>query len=865
MSRKGGAGVRVLTFNGDGRQRATTWASYKDVVRLPGDYTVCLRFNIWVFRLLTAVLYLLPTTDPDEDPISFEVYFEKIRTKYGGYGRFYPLPANLATNKWYHYCQVRDVTGGEGRAYLDGSLLVRESVSFLPDPHLRNVIMGQDEFKTPYSLSGKVSQVNAWSRILSDDEIARVARCEDNLEGDVIAWSREWLLYEVDEEEIPLQKLCGSMVGGMVMVPLPLLKFPDAVGLCRGLGGTIAVPGDRSQLIQELQHFEGVEGCDRQWAGVTDVAQEGVWSNPFTGAAHNTSEIFFRAHNPDGDKYQNCLRLHIKGLEDTSCEKHSCSACHTQSGTTWTLRGICEEEERMYYFDLIPNPLAFRGYGEYEVAAVEGEGWVWHNTITNVTMAVLRSEHNDEFPVGRLTWEAKEEVCQDPPGDRILTLSSCTKDEFTCTDGFCIPFQKRCDLKFDCEDKTDESFCDIINFPTDYRSKLPPRPGSDLALPLSINVSMDTINIDTTTMLLSVSYNLRISWHDNRLTYNNLKKLTRLNTISQDQVDLLWRPTIGFINTDDIQHTEVDADSVTTIVQDHDHYRLDFSNPYEVRIFRGDTNPISTTRKYSTVFTCFFDLVLYPFDIQNCYIHLQIITASSEYLIYNATDSFVEYLGPRLLVEYAIGVIDLHINNQSQYSVSKVRVELVRRYGYAMLNIYIPSLILLIISYVTLFFRPSIFEVRVMTALTSLLVLATLFTQVSASLPKTSYFKMVDIWLLFCIIIIFFIIIFHTIIDLHVDYGDKITLSGGAWITSPSSTVSRQVKVYPSSGDNLNQNAEKTTKLFGRWTRFRSKLDLQFYIKTSKITMFVIFVLFNTTYWGTLAVDSGLVYYISTD
>lgn len=65
-------------------------------------------------------------------------------------------------------------------------------------------------------------------------------------------------------------------------------------------------------------------------------------------------------------------------------------------------------------------------------------------------------------------------------------------------------------------------------------------------------------------------------------------------------------------------------------------------------------------------------------------------------------------------------------------------------------------------------------QVRVMTALTSLLVLATLFTQVSASLPKTSYFKMVDIWLLFCILLIFLIIIFHTIIDLHVDYGDGV-------------------------------------------------------------------------------------------
>lgn len=71
----------------------------------------------------------------------------------------------------------------------------------------------------------------------------------------------------------------------------------------------------------------------------------------------------------------------------------------------------------------------------------------------------------------------QEEVCGDPPGQRVLTLSPCTLDEFTCTSGFCIPFTSRCDLKFDCEDKTDESFCDIINYPADYKSSLPPRPG----------------------------------------------------------------------------------------------------------------------------------------------------------------------------------------------------------------------------------------------------------------------------------------------------------------------------------------------------------------------------------------------------
>ena len=49
-----------------------------------------------------------------------------------------------------------------------------------------------------------------------------------------------------------------------------------------------------------------------------------------------------------------------------------------------------------------------------------------------------------------------------------------------------------------------------------------------------------------------------------------------------------------------------------------------------------------------------------------------------------------------------------------------------------------------------------------MVSLTSLLVLASLLTQTSESLPKTSYFKMVDIWLFSCILTIFLIILFHT-------------------------------------------------------------------------------------------------------
>lgn len=59
-----------------------------------------------------------------------------------------PVPSpSLAVSSQPVRLQVRDMEGGEGRVYLNGELLVQESVSFPPDPNPRNVIMGQDEFK----------------------------------------------------------------------------------------------------------------------------------------------------------------------------------------------------------------------------------------------------------------------------------------------------------------------------------------------------------------------------------------------------------------------------------------------------------------------------------------------------------------------------------------------------------------------------------------------------------------------------------------------------------------------------------------------------------------------------------------------
>ena len=49
--------------------------------------------------------------------------------------------------------------------------------------------------------------------------------------------------------------------------------------------------------------------------------------------------------------------------------------------------------------------------------------------------------------------------------------------------------------------------------------------------------------------------------------------------------------------------------------------------------------------------------------------------------------------------------------------------------------------------------------------LTSMLVLTTMFINVSNNLPKTSYMKMMDVWLLFNLMYPFIVVLMHTYMD----------------------------------------------------------------------------------------------------
>ncbi|XP_045103032.1 uncharacterized protein LOC123499296 [Portunus trituberculatus] len=103
----------------------------------------------------------------------------------------------------------------------------------------------------------------------------------------------------------------------------------------------------------------------------------------------------------------------------------------------------------------------------------------------------------------------------------------------------------------------------------------------------------------------------------------------------------------------------------------------------------------------------------------------------------------------------------LHENKSGQH----IEIVMTNLYGYYISGAYVPTMLLVIISYLTFFFDLSDFTNRIMVSLTSLLVLASLFSQIASGLPKTAYMKLIDVWFIFCILADFVMVFVLVVIN----------------------------------------------------------------------------------------------------
>ena len=497
--------------------------------------------------------------------------------------------------------------------------------------------------------------------------------------------------------------------------------------------------------------------------------------------------------------------LNRDSWNDMGCETPMCSFCNLDRAPDIQIRGLCFEShfDNKYSWsnNMINGRHSFRGYTD-TLLFWDSDVQLW-KLESYSDDSIYATLNVTEYPLGSYVWQFHGEPCLEEAEvgsvgavEVVLNINTCNSSEFNCRNGFCVTIEERCDGKSDCPDKSDEIECKIFTTDVSYLKEVPPTAStltSSSSTLAQIGVSMDILNIlDIVEVdnIISLQFQLRLTWKDSRLTMLNLKEDENLNTLTTEFRQRIWIPEVVFHNTQDKEQSLNDDRAFATIRRNGSYVKSEKMSLENAYIFSGKENPLTISRVYKSDFLCDFNMAVFPFDTQRCSVILTTKGNSNKFIeLFTAA---LNYLGPIDLTQYFVKStsMETHLLVSSNEPAIKVDIVFGRRILAPILTTYLPTILLCIVSFSTNYFKAFFFEAIVTVNLTALLVQTTLFISVSDSLPKTSYIKMIDIWLIFNLFIPFTEVLLHTYIDsLRQDIDRKVNHHGSEVNADSESTT----------------------------------------------------------------------------
>ena len=335
--------------------------------------------------------------------------------------------------------------------------------------------------------------------------------------------------------------------------------------------------------------------------------------------------------------------------------------------------------------------------------------------------------------IGKHPWVIeKDYACSSKSQEIELALSSCNGDQFTCSDGVCIDILARCDNINDCRDKSDEANCARVKMETTYQKFIVPPPHDEASTETEVKVEMNIetiMDISEVNGHFQVQFYLNMKWFDSRLRFKNLKDEIDLNNFLPSENTEIWVPELVFENTEEKPSTITDDRSSIKVNKGGQFKPSDISENQNIQYFAGSDNQISMSRFYNQRFSCDYQMAWYPFDIQRCDLVMSMKRAFAPFTKLVAEQ--VVYEGEQFLTKYEVKNVSMTVIEMRHSHAIFVEITLGRQLLSVIMNVFVPTLFLNIISYSTNFYKDSYFESVIAINLTSMLVLVALFVSVS--------------------------------------------------------------------------------------------------------------------------------------
>ncbi|XP_009906395.2 gamma-aminobutyric acid receptor subunit pi isoform X2 [Dryobates pubescens] len=259
--------------------------------------------------------------------------------------------------------------------------------------------------------------------------------------------------------------------------------------------------------------------------------------------------------------------------------------------------------------------------------------------------------------------------------------------------------------------------------------------------PVSIGMSLDIASIDTISeinMDYTATIFLRQRWTDERLCFDGNKSLS----LDGRLVEMLWVPDTFIV------------DSKKSFLHD-----ITVENRL-IRIYPNGT--VLYALRITTTVACSMDLTKYPMDKQTCTLQLESWGYNINDVMFYWTrgNDSVRGLDTLRLAQYTVEdhftSVSEAVYETGRYPRLVFHFELKRNILYFILETYVPSILLVVLSWVSFWISQSSVPARICIGVTTVLTMTTLMMGARTSLPSANCFiKAIDVYLGICFSFIF--------------------------------------------------------------------------------------------------------------
>ncbi|VDM58230.1 unnamed protein product [Angiostrongylus costaricensis] len=265
-------------------------------------------------------------------------------------------------------------------------------------------------------------------------------------------------------------------------------------------------------------------------------------------------------------------------------------------------------------------------------------------------------------------------------------------------------------------------------------------PETDNAVDVQIEMHVqDMGSLNEITSDFEIDILLTQLWQDESLSFSHVPACKRNITMEPRLLQNIWTPNTCLIN------------SKRTVIH---------SSPSDnVMLILYENGTIWVNHRLSVKSPCYLDLRQFPFDVQSCILILESYSHNAEEVQLRWMEEAVTFMKPIELPDFDM----VHFNTKKKnllypngyWDQLQVVFTFKRRYGFYIIQAYVPTYLTIIVSWLSFCMEPKALPARTTVGISSLLALTFQFGNILKNLPRVSYVKAMDVWMLGCISFVF--------------------------------------------------------------------------------------------------------------